>query len=361
MKYISVINYAVIFFPFIALLFTMPFILSQYHKYGSISFLKTIITYLFVFYLICAYFLVILPLPTIEEVVHLKTPQIQPIPFEFLIDFIKHSSFDITNIHTYIKAIKESYFYVPAFNIVLTIPFGFFLRYYSKCDIKKATIFTFLLSLFFELTQLTGLYFIYPRGYRLCDIDDLILNTLGGLIGFIISKPLINILPKIDSINANAIQKGKIISGPRRTLAFLLDLFILFIIEIITILIFTYNTYLSIIVAIIYYFIIPLFLNTSTPGKKFLNIKVLDYNEVENIPRLILRKFLVILIYIIIPITITEIIIYISDGGLTEFIGLIVIGNLFLLYSITTIKYIFTGKDMIYEKLSKTKLVSTIK
>lgn len=360
MGYIEVINHAIIFFPFIALLFTMPYILSQYHKYGSISFLKSILTYLFVFYLICAYFLVILPLPTIEEVAHLKTPQIQPIPFDFMIDFIKHSSFDITNINTYIKALKESYFYVPAFNIVLTIPFGFFLRYYFKCDMKTTTIFTFLLSLFFELTQLTGLYFIYPRGYRLCDIDDLILNTLGGLIGFIISKPLINILPKIDNINENATQKGKIISGPRRTLAFLLDIFILFIIEIFTIIVFTYDTHLSIIIALIYYFITPLFLNTSTPGKKYLNIAVLDYNETKNIPRLFLRKFLVILIYIIIPISIFEIIININNG-ITQFLGLIILGNLFLLYSITTIKYIFTGKDMLYEKLSQTKLISTIK
>ncbi len=360
MGYISAINYAVIFFPFAALLFTMPFILNQYHKYGSISFLKSIITYLFIFYLICAYFLVILPLPTIEEVAKLSTPQIQPIPFEFMIDFINHTSFDITNYHTYIKAMKESYFYVPMFNILLTIPFGFFLKYYFKCGMKTTIIYTFLLSLFFELTQLTGLYFIYPRGYRLCDIDDLILNTLGGLIGFIISKPLINILPKIDYINANATEKGKIISGPRRTLAFLLDLFILFIIEIITIIIFEYNTYLTIIIALLYYFIIPLFLNTSTPGKKYLNIAVLDYNGTKNIPRLLLRKFLVILIYIIIPISIFKIIININNG-ITEFLGLIILGNLFILYSITTIKYIFTGKDIIYEKLSKTKLVSTIK
>lgn len=357
MGYISVINYAIIFFPFIALLFTMPFILSQYHKYGSISLLKAIITYLFVFYLICAYFLVILPLPTIEEVTRLTTPQIQPIPFEFMIDFIKHTSFDITNYHTYIKAIKESYFYVPMFNILLTIPFGFFLRYYFKCNIKTTIIYTFLLSLFFELTQLTGLYFIYPRGYRLCDIDDLILNTLGGFIGFLISKPLINILPKIDNINENAIEKGKIISGPRRTLAFLLDLFILFIIEIITIIIFEYNTYLSLTIAITYFVIIPIFLNT--PGKKYLNIKVLDYNENKNIPRIILRKILFILIYIIIPILIFKI--TINSNGIAALLGLITLGNIFILYSITTIKYIFTGKDMLYEKLSKTKLVSTIK
>ena len=33
-------------------------------------------------------------------------------------------------------------------------------------------IFSFLLSLFFEVTQLTGLYFLYPGSYRLFDVDD---------------------------------------------------------------------------------------------------------------------------------------------------------------------------------------------
>ena len=31
----------------------------------------------------------------------------------------------------------------------------------------------------FELTQLSGLYFIYPRSYRLADVNDLINNTVG--------------------------------------------------------------------------------------------------------------------------------------------------------------------------------------
>lgn len=36
----------------------------------------------------------------------------------------------------------------------------------------------------FELTQLSGLYFIYPRSYRLADVNDLINNTVGGIVGY---------------------------------------------------------------------------------------------------------------------------------------------------------------------------------
>ena len=51
----------------------------------------------------------------------------------------------------------------------------------------KTMIASFCLSLFFELTQLSGLYFIYPRPYRLFDVNDLVTNTLGGIIGFVVT------------------------------------------------------------------------------------------------------------------------------------------------------------------------------
>ena len=55
--------------------------------------------------------------------------------------------------------------------------------------------YTFLLSLFFELTQLTGLNFIYPRQYRLFDVDNLMINTLGGILGYFIMNKLKVLLP----------------------------------------------------------------------------------------------------------------------------------------------------------------------
>lgn len=36
-------------FPFIALLFTIPFILAQYHRYGSINKLRVLIVYSFIY------------------------------------------------------------------------------------------------------------------------------------------------------------------------------------------------------------------------------------------------------------------------------------------------------------------------
>ena len=65
--YVDIVKQAFLFFPVIALLFTLPYIVYNYHKYGSILSLRILIVYSFILYLICVYFLVILPLPSREQ------------------------------------------------------------------------------------------------------------------------------------------------------------------------------------------------------------------------------------------------------------------------------------------------------
>lgn len=65
-------------------------------------------------------------------------------------------------------------------NIIMFIPFGFFIPLLFNISNKKVIMIGFLSSLFIELNQL-----ILPRG---TDIDDLILNTTGTIIGLIIYK-----------------------------------------------------------------------------------------------------------------------------------------------------------------------------
>lgn len=64
MSYLVPIKTALIIFPFLALLITLPYIIYEYHHYGSVNKLRTLIIYSFILYLMTIYFLVILPLPT---------------------------------------------------------------------------------------------------------------------------------------------------------------------------------------------------------------------------------------------------------------------------------------------------------
>ena len=264
--YIEAIKTAILIFPIIAFLFTLPFILQQYHKYGSIHKFRTLIIYSFILYMITIYFLVILPLPSINDVTK-PDKMMNLIPFSFVDDFINKSSFILNDPSTYLTALSSFSFYVAAFNILMTIPFGMYLRYYFKCSFKKILLFSFCLSLFFELTQLSGLYFIYPYPYRLFDVDDLILNTLGGILGYFIMGLIDNFLPTREEIDKQAKELGKVVSGLRRIILFFLDLFTYLFLTVLTNIFFGDAIY---IIFIIYYILIPYFKNNQTLGGKFL-------------------------------------------------------------------------------------------
>ena len=102
------IEYAFIVFPFIAFILTIPFLIHQYRKFGSIPILKSTIFYSMVLYIICAYFLVMLPLPSIEKVASMTGPTYQLVPFQFIKDIIATTSFDISNIKEFINIFKNS-------------------------------------------------------------------------------------------------------------------------------------------------------------------------------------------------------------------------------------------------------------
>ena len=48
MNYIEVIKTALFAFPIVAFIFTIPFILIEYHRYGSINKFRTFIVYSFI-------------------------------------------------------------------------------------------------------------------------------------------------------------------------------------------------------------------------------------------------------------------------------------------------------------------------
>lgn len=358
MNYFDVIKTAFIFFPLLSLLITLPYILKEYHNYGSVYWFRAVIIYSFILYLLIAFFLVILPLPSIESVASLTTPRTQLIPFAFVNDFINHSGIVFNDIHTYLKSMKSNEFLIPLFNIFLTIPFGAYLHYYYNCNIKKTVLYSFLLSLFFELTQLSGLYFIYPRGYRLFDIDDLILNTFGGFLGYFFGSILLKFLPNRASIDKAALELGKKISFLRRTLAYGIDLFVMSIIYIIIILLnIKINFLLYIIVLSI---IITIIQKGQTLGTKFLKIRIISIeNELKNW-QIILRiglfygeligvPFVLISIYNIIG----------SNTSIRLYALIIILLCLLVLYLIVFFKAI-KNEELFYEKISKTRLKSTI-
>lgn len=69
----------------------------------------------------------------------------------------------------------------------MTIPFGFLYSILKKnINLIKVIVSTFLFSLSIELTQLIMTIFLLR--HRSFDVTDLITNTIGGIIGYLIYK-----------------------------------------------------------------------------------------------------------------------------------------------------------------------------
>ncbi len=289
------IEIALITFPFIALLFTLPFLIHEYRKYGSINILKSIIIYSFILYLLTAYFMIILPLPSFEEVANYTGPTMQLNPFQFIQDIDQTTIFNITDLNSLLIFLNESTVYTVLFNVLLTIPFGIYLKYLFHKKWYQVIIISFFLSLFFELTQLTGLYGIYPKPYRLFDVDDLIVNTFGGILGYVISPLIIVFLPSTDELNNKSLIRGQKVSLLRRLVSLFIDIIFLSIFSLLfKIILFdtNYSQYAFIIAIFLYYIVIPVFNNTKTIGKVLIKTEIKSLNNKYTYLKLIFRNLI---------------------------------------------------------------------
>ena len=349
--YLESIKTAFLIFPFLAFLITLPYLLLQYHKYGSVPLIRSSIVYTFILYLLTAYFLVILPLPSKEEVLMMPTKIPQLIPFDFVGDFVE--AFKETS--GVLSFLKSPIVYTTLFNIAITIPFGIYLRYYFKKKWYTTIIYTFLLSLYFESTQLTGLYGLYPKAYRLFDVDDLIINTLGGLIGYLITPIVTIFLPDRDKIDKLSYKRGKVVSIYRRFLAFLIDIFIFATIMFIMLALLNFNDFVLplIIMTAIYYVILPT-ITSRTLGKYLVKIKLESKNKHKHLS-IFIRQVILYFGIVFGPLIFIELNQYIN-GLITLFYILFTIYAYFEIF----LKFFGRKKPLIYERLTKTENISTV-
>ena len=154
----------------IGLPFTFPVMIIMMAVSKRFNPVELMVKQLFVLYLFCVIELVFFPLPTAEAAAGLSY-KYQLIPFHFVADFMEDS---------FVRVLCQI-----LLNVVMTMPLGMFLEYCAGLSLKKTVAAGFAFSLFIELGQLTGLFFMFKGSYRLFDVDDLMLNTLGVVIGYL--------------------------------------------------------------------------------------------------------------------------------------------------------------------------------
>ena len=218
-KLMIAVYMALLICPFIAIVITVPFVIVQYKKTKVINVIRCANFYLMIFFTLCAYFVTMLPFPTIKEVEKLKGPFVQLIPFYCFYDFVSNSGLVISDWTTVLPAFSGGIMLGIVFNVLMLVPTGFFLRRLYKLRKREMILVGFMISLIFEFTQLTGLFGIYPNPYRIFDVDDLIQNTFGMFIG----GELTHVWRFFKQPSHIVVRQGGEVSFRRRLLADIID------------------------------------------------------------------------------------------------------------------------------------------
>lgn len=374
------IKFACLVFPVLAAFFTIPYAVYQYRKYGSLLVLRVVIVYSFILYMTCAYFLTMLPLPPIAEVARYTSPTMDLVPFHAWTNFWENTSLILSDPSTYLKAMKEQCFYEPFFNILLLVPLGVYLRYYFRRSWWQTILIGFLVSLSFELIQLSALFGIYPRPYRLFQVDDLINNTFGALVGFWITPVFSFFLPSRDRLDEVSYKRGRTVTYMRRGFAFLFDWAILTgalhlagrvlgsptLSDMLT-MDGKRSVVLYIIVIVLYFILIPWLTRGRTIGKFLVGIRLMSENKrPPNLFQYIVRYGLQYLLVIPAPFIAMKVyeLLPLYTGTAHTFLMVIALafGMVFAVFIVQLLISVFTRETQIfYESLSHTINVSTVR
>ncbi|MBO6195397.1 MAG: VanZ family protein [Bacilli bacterium] len=163
-----IINYIINMIPY--MLISVPiFIIIRliiFYKKKKINIKREILLLIFYLFLVGLFSQAIIPKSSID----LSKNSINIIPLKIIYDTIAE-----------LKKGNIDYLIISLLgNIVMFIPIGYFIKILWNCNNKKTILLGFLISLFIETSQL----FIG----RETDIDDLLLNTFGVIIGIVLYK-----------------------------------------------------------------------------------------------------------------------------------------------------------------------------
>jgi len=378
--YIYPIATAVTIFPLLSAIFTLPYVINQYHKYGALLVLRIILVYSFIFYLMTSYFMTILPLPPIDSVQADGTHMLL-VPFNALMLWWNNCGFKLDDPSTYLSSFMNYNFLQMAFNILLLLPLGVYLRYYFERKWYQVLLMSFAYSMFFELTQLSGLYGIYPHAYRWFEVDDLICNTLGGMLGFLITPLCSFFLPSRDRLDEMSYHKGKRVSIIRRGLANVIDWSLISIILFILkkyywdtvqlndiLSYYKLSTLFIIIASFLLYFVISSWIMAGrTIGKYIMSLKVNGENgQKAKLYQYILRYGIVYLLVVPTPFYVIKLLKLFNETEnvwieVASGIGMSAFGIIFLCVIVNVFICVILHRfQTIYEKVSHTQQVSVI-
>ncbi|MFI2104370.1 VanZ family protein [Isoptericola sp. NPDC019693] len=110
-----------------------------------------------------------------------------------------------------------------AFNVLLFVPWGVLARRYLGWGVLASTLSACVASIGVETVQYTGVLGLIPCSYRVADVDDVLANTLGGLLGALVAPVVLRWMPQSRELAAARLEPRPV-SAWRRLLGMVTDL-----------------------------------------------------------------------------------------------------------------------------------------
>ena len=184
MKYLDTIQLSVLWFPLVFVVMLPLVWWSEHRRFGELHEYRAATKYAFAFALFTAALLTTLPLPEDSAAFCARreaSDSLRFVPFAAIA-----GAFEEATWRGFGPAalLKNGALWQVVLNFLMLMPVGFFLRALWGMKLWEALLGGFAVSLFFELSQLTGVWGLADCPYRLFDFDDLWLNALGAGAGW---------------------------------------------------------------------------------------------------------------------------------------------------------------------------------
>jgi glycopeptide antibiotics resistance protein len=165
----------------VAVVVFAPFVALAYRRYRRLTlrYVLAWLAFLVYFMAVWAYTLLFFPDPD-----QLRCVRPQLVPFFSVGDAFKYPHSSLSQL------LHNPVVGQVALNIALFVPLGLFVRILWNRGLVASALVGAGLSLFVETTQLTGVWGLYRCAYRVFDVDDVLTNTVGALIGGLVALAL---------------------------------------------------------------------------------------------------------------------------------------------------------------------------
>lgn len=194
----------------------VPFVAASYRRRGTLTAGRTVLWAAALVYFWAIWTYTLLPLPD-PDAIRCAGHNVNPLAF---VDDI-HGALGRAGGRP-LRALSDVAVLQLLLNVLLFAPLGFLLRVIGGRGVAVAGAVGLALSAFVETTQLTGVWGLYSCAYRVFDVDDMLTNTVGALLGSLLAL----VVPRRHrgrGTDGDA-EAPRPVTRPRRLLAMVSDL-----------------------------------------------------------------------------------------------------------------------------------------